>query len=316
MVDTVTFSTDIGGTGETFTSGSDPTTGMGDGGYLVRFFKILANVIAVAAFIATKASEAAASALTALNAPGTTATSVTSNDVTGAVGTTKTWQIQSGKTIVKGMVMTGVDSSAPSTRSVTGVVMDYTGTALQLKITSIVGTGTGIVTWQFHLAATGAGAVPSSRAVNTSGLASGGADLTADRTITVPAATTAEARALASTTAAMTPGGMGAAMAPQALTDGATVDWDVSAKPVATWTLGGIRNLNRPTGGQKGRWYYCDLIQDGVGSRTIAWHAAFTHRAGVPLLSTGAGKRDAIALLCTDDTPGANLFDVYFSKAP
>lgn len=59
----------------------------------------------------------------------------------------------------------------------------------------------------------GGGAVPTTRLVSTSGLASGGGDLAADRTISVPKASSAEVAAGALDTKAITPAGMLAAFA-------------------------------------------------------------------------------------------------------
>ncbi|MFN3523940.1 MAG: hypothetical protein ACK4YQ_16970 [Phenylobacterium sp.] len=291
MVDTVTFPPSIGGTGETFTSGSDPATGMASYGYVTRFFKILANVISVANFVATKASEAAAAALTALNAPGTTATSVTSNNITGAVGTDKTFQIQSGKTIVPGMVLTAARTSAAATQSMTGVVQSYSGTTLVLRITSIVGSGTSITDWTFHLAATGAGATPSSRTLTGAGLVKTIGDLTADRTVEVEAATVADVRAGTSSAKACTPAALAGSQAFQTLTDGATISWNVALGFNAKVTIAGDRTMGAPTNLVDGQTVAVWIKQDATGGRTITWNSIFDFdEIGYRGLSGGAGK--------------------------
>ena len=58
------------------------------------------------------------------------------------------------------------------------------------------------------------------------------------------------------------------------LTDGATIAWDVSTSPVAKVTLGGNRTLSAPTNAiNSGQYIALLVIQDGTGSRTLAWNA-------------------------------------------
>ncbi|WP_374569694.1 hypothetical protein [Phenylobacterium sp.] len=316
MVDSVTFPEELGGDGETYSSGNDPITGLGNGGYLTRFFKILANIINLSAFTKTSAASAAASALTALNAPGTICTSTSNRTITDAGSVT--FEVQAGKSITQGMAMRAAVDGAAATTWMEGIVTAYDGVSGDLTIAM---TAKGIVegafnNWHISLSATGAGAVNSAREIATTGLLTGGGDFTEDRTFDVPAATLAEARALASMTKALTPGQLGASLDLQQVDDAAVIDNDLSLKPNFYVILAGIRTINRFTGGQKGRWYYGELWQDETGNRTVAWDGAYNHRrTGTPLLSTSPNARDAVAMLCTDDTPAANTFDVYFSRA-
>ncbi len=78
------------------------------------------------------------------------------------------------------------------------------------------------------------------------------------------------------------------------LTDGATVAWDVSASPIAQLTLGGNRTLSAPTNAVgSGQYISLLVIQDGTGSRTLTWNAAYEFTADTaPTLTTTASKGD------------------------
>ena len=78
------------------------------------------------------------------------------------------------------------------------------------------------------------------------------------------------------------------------LTDGATVTWDVTASPVAKVTLGVNRTLALPSN-PLGSGQYASLlvIQDGTGSRTLTWNAAYEFKDDTaPTLTTTASKGD------------------------
>ena len=77
------------------------------------------------------------------------------------------------------------------------------------------------------------------------------------------------------------------------LTDGATVTWDVSSSPVAKLTLGGNRTLSAPTNGATGQFVSLLVIQDGTGSRTLTWNAAYEFASDTaPTLTTTASLGD------------------------
>jgi hypothetical protein len=91
-----------------------------------------------------------------------------------------------------------------------------------------------------------------------------------------------------------------ASAAPQTLTDGATVSWDMSLGYNAKVTLGGNRTLtvSNPVLGID---YSLAVIQDGTGSRTVTWPSSFDWgTAGAPTLTTTASKVDQIVVRCTD----------------
>jgi hypothetical protein len=90
----------------------------------------------------------------------------------------------------------------------------------------------------------------------------------------------------------------------QTLTDGATISWDTSLGRVATVTLGGNRTMAAPTNLKVGT-YILHVIQDGTGSRTIAWNAVFKWVGAVaPVLSTTAARRDILSFV----SDGTNLY--------
>jgi hypothetical protein len=90
----------------------------------------------------------------------------------------------------------------------------------------------------------------------------------------------------------------------QTLTDGATVNWDLSGGNAATVTLGGNRTFAAPTNLEVGT-YILTVIQDGTGSRNITWNAVFKWTGGTaPTLSTDASAKDLIAFHCD----GTNLY--------
>jgi hypothetical protein len=79
------------------------------------------------------------------------------------------------------------------------------------------------------------------------------------------------------------------------LTDGATITWDVINSPVAKVTLAGNRTLSAPSGTTPiaGQFVSLLAIQDGTGSRTITWNAAYEFAADTaPTLTTTASLGD------------------------
>lgn len=86
----------------------------------------------------------------------------------------------------------------------------------------------------------------------------------------------------------------GSLTAEAALGDGATVNWDVTANPVAKVTIAGNRTLALPLN-PLGSGQYASLlvIQDGTGSRTLTWNAAYEFKDDTaPTLTTTASKGD------------------------
>lgn len=77
----------------------------------------------------------------------------------------------------------------------------------------------------------------------------------------------------------------------QALTDGATIAWDVDQKPVAFVVLGGNRTLANPTNMVAGNLfpYRLTVIQDATGGRSLTWGGAYKFAGGLaPSLASAA----------------------------
>ena len=77
------------------------------------------------------------------------------------------------------------------------------------------------------------------------------------------------------------------------LTDGATINWDMSTQSVAKVTLGGNRTLAAASNGSTGQFASLLVIQDGTGSRTLTWNAVYEFKDDTaPTLTTTASKGD------------------------
>ena len=86
---------------------------------------------------------------------------------------------------------------------------------------------------------------------------------------------------------------VGAYNAEATLTDQATIAWDVSTSPVAKVTLAGNRTLGAATNAQTGQFVSLLIIQDGTGSRTVTFNAAYEFTEDTaPTLTTTAAKGD------------------------
>jgi hypothetical protein len=88
------------------------------------------------------------------------------------------------------------------------------------------------------------------------------------------------------------------------LTDAATIAWDVSAGNAAKVTLTASgHTVGAPTNIQTGGFYFLSLIQDGTGSRTVSWNAAFNFgTASTPTLTTTASKTDTFTFYSSNGT--------------
>jgi hypothetical protein len=97
----------------------------------------------------------------------------------------------------------------------------------------------------------------------------------------------------------------------QTLTDGANIDWNLSAGVMATITLGGNRTLNNATNLKNGASYILIIKQDGTGSRTLSFGSTYKFADGVdPTLSTGANSIDIISFL----SDGTNLYGSFLGN--
>lgn len=163
-----------------------------------------------------------------------------------------------GASTIGGQVFTAADAAAIRT-------LLSLGAAALLA----VGTSAGTVAAGDHTHASLYAAL--ARAINTSGLATGGGDLSADRTITVPAASTSTTEAWTSTADALTPGGLKNAAPP-------AVVWGTSGDKTGALTDSNVDQL-------------CD---NGASARV--WNipanssVAFSTYTKIPILRLGSGS--------------------------
>lgn len=133
MVNSVTFDTVVGGDGSTVTDDDNATTGLLNGGQLLRYVPTLQNVVSIANHVVSVAT-------TALGGASTNATSTTSL----AIGTgSKTLTLnEAGKGYVVGQFVLIASSANPSNFMI-GQVTAFTGTtALTVNVTVTGGSGT------------------------------------------------------------------------------------------------------------------------------------------------------------------------------
>ena len=79
----------------------------------------------------------------------------------------------------------------------------------------------------------------------------------------------------------------------QTLTDASTISWDVGTSPVSKVTITDNRTLGAATNAQTGQFVSLLVIQDGTGSRTLAFNAAYEFKDDTaPTLTTTAAKGD------------------------
>ena len=77
------------------------------------------------------------------------------------------------------------------------------------------------------------------------------------------------------------------------LTDGSSITWDASTQDVAKVTLAGNRTLGAASNGTTGQFISLLVIQDGTGSRTLTWNAAYEFASDTaPTLTTTANLGD------------------------
>lgn len=98
------------------------------------------------------------------------------------------------------------------------------------------------------------------------------------------------------------------------LTDGANISVDLAASNNFTVTLAGNRTLDNPTNivaGQSGSIF---IVQDGSGSRSLAYGSFFDFAGGTaPTLSIGAAAVDRIDLVVRSSTSIHCVFTANYS---
>ena len=123
-------------------------------------------------------------------------------------------------------------------------------------------------------------------------------DPTADRTITLPDATTTVAGLAVAQSFTKAQRGT-----PVALTDAATVAVDLSLGNNFTLTLAGNRTLGAPTNVTAGQSGVIVVTQDSTGSRTLAYNSVYKFAAGTaPTLTTTGSAVDVLAYYVESST--------------
>lgn len=112
----------------------------------------------------------------------------------------------------------------------------------------------------------------------------------------------------------------------QALSDGATVNWDASLGAIATITTAGNRTFAAPTNLKAGGRYVLTITQDGTGGRTPTFNAVFKTANGTPFPQpqTGAGLATVYAMtsdgtslfLSNNNVPSGTLLDYAGASTP
>lgn len=287
----VQFLTAVGGDNSVVSDDADGSTGLKKGGHRTRFVPALAQIVAIAQFVVAKATEAANFAAAALGGAGSTGTS-TSNVSMVATGATFTLTTQTGKNFMPGQKIGAVRTSAPTTVWAYGTVQSYNSANGQLVIATEATSGAAgpFANWSIGLSLYG---VSAARAVNTSGLATGGGNLSADRTINVPAAAASDVLAGSDAAKAVTSAALRGARAPVKVSVNGAFTPNFANGDDHIFTLGGASTMNVPTGMWEGQSGYIYFIQDATGSRTLALNALInTPGNAVPVLSTAANAVD------------------------
>jgi len=232
---------------------------------------------------------------------------ITLPNVTGTVITTGDTGTVTSTMLLDGTIVDG-DISASAEIAVSKLA---DGTARQLLQTDAAGTG---VEWTDNVdvpgtldvtgAATFDGSVYIGGSLTLEGTTADAFELTfaceptADRTVTLPDATTTLA-------------GLGVVQSftvaqrgtITALTDGATITPDFAAANNFSVTLGGSRTLANPTNLTAGQSGTIVITQDGTGSRTLAYGSYFKFAGGTaPTLTTTAAAVDVIAYYVESST--------------
>jgi hypothetical protein len=140
MVNTVYFDPAAGGDGSTVTDDDNATTGLGNGGHLLRLVAAMQQVVNVA-------KSAVTAALSALGGATTNSTSTTSLLI--GTGSKSITLVESGKAYIVGQFVLVASTASPSNYMI-GQVTAFSGTSLTVNVTSINGSGT-IAAWSISV---------------------------------------------------------------------------------------------------------------------------------------------------------------------
>lgn len=86
------------------------------------------------------------------------------------------------------------------------------------------------------------------------------------------------------------------------LTDAASIAWDLDNNQVAQVTLAGNRTLANPTNLKNGATYILHILQDGTGSRNLAYGTNYKFPNGVvPVLTATANAVDILTCVARNN---------------
>ena len=98
------------------------------------------------------------------------------------------------------------------------------------------------------------------------------------------------------------------------LTDAATITPNLDSSDMFTVTLGGNRTLANPSNIDAGQTGSIFIVQDGTGSRTLAWGSYWDFVGGTaPTLSTAAGAVDRVDFIVRTSTSIHTVFTANYS---
>ena len=133
MTNSVTFPASIGGDGLTYTDDDNPSTGLANGGAVVRFLPLVSNVVAAANYMATQAEGCSQSV-------STTASSTTS--LTISTGSKSLTLAQTGKAFAIGQTVNIADSTGLNVMAGTITAYNSATGAMTVNATNTAGSGT------------------------------------------------------------------------------------------------------------------------------------------------------------------------------
>lgn len=128
----VTFSTTVGGDGSTVTDDDNASTGLGNGGALIRLVPMMQQVVNVAATTVNAATSALG---------GATTNSTSTTSLTIGTGSKSLTLVESGKAYTIGQYVIIASTASPSNNMI-GQVTSFLGTALTVNIITTNGSGT------------------------------------------------------------------------------------------------------------------------------------------------------------------------------
>lgn len=146
--------------------------------------------------------------------------------------------------------------------------------------------------------------VPTSRTISAGGIATGGGDMSANRTITVTKAAGSDLRTGTDDTKALTSKAAYDAAAIVSLTFASTISSNFASGSNFTVTMLGNATMGAPSNAKPGQSGMIRIVQDGSGSRLMSdWNAVWKFQDGEhPTLSTAANSVDVLFYVVYDST--------------